>query len=363
MFAHFRPGEGLNLLIYEDLTSGGYQSTYPHDPIPDSLLIEGRAMLAALAEDVARIPTVRATAIVLPEHQDVLPQGVRAIVVEQHPHRNGVDCLVEMTNEFDQTLLIAPETGGRLRNLTTWVIEAEGRLLGATPREIAIFGDKRRTAEFWSAEPDLSEVIRATQAVSLEDVRSGRHAGPIVIKPRDGCGAVETWRFDSPEKIPDLDERHWRIEPFYPGTPASIAFLGGGERLVPLLAGEQLVSCEDGRFVYQGGRFPLPDRLRKRARWIGQRLADALVIWPAGYFGIDLILGDAEDGSEDVLLEVNPRLTTSFVGLRHMFRRCRYGRSLTEVLLSTCDAEAFVVKWHDKRIRFWPDGRWIEEKR
>lgn len=353
----------LRLLIYEDLISGGYQATHPHDPIPDSLLVEGRAMLAALAEDLSQIRDVQATVIVLAEHQDVLPQGVRACVVEAESQRNAVDCLVALASEFDQTLLIAPETGGRLRNLASWVIEAGGRLLGASPDEIALYGDKRRTAEFWSATPELSRVIRSTQAIDMKEVKSDRGLGPVVVKPRDGCGAVETWRFDSADQIPDLNEHDWRIEPFYPGTAASIAFLGSGKRLVPLLAGEQLVSCRDGRFIYQGGRFPLPGCLQERAQELGRRIAKAGVKLPTGYFGIDLILGDAEDGSEDVLLEVNPRLTTSYVGLRPMFRSCRQGCNLMEMLLSPCEDEDLTLAWHNKRIRFWPDGRWIEETR
>jgi predicted ATP-grasp superfamily ATP-dependent carboligase len=32
--------------------------------------------------------------------------------------------------------------------------------------------------------------------------------------------------------------------------------------------------------------------------------------------GIDLVFGLAVDGSEDVVIEVNPRLTTSYLGLR-----------------------------------------------
>ena len=37
-----------------------------------------------------------------------------------------------------------------------------------------------------------------------------------------------------------------------------------------------------------------------------------------GYVGVDLVLGKASDGSEDVVIEINPRLTTSYVGLRAM---------------------------------------------
>jgi len=35
-----------------------------------------------------------------------------------------------------------------------------------------------------------------------------------------------------------------------------------------------------------------------------------------GYIGMDLVLAADPGGSEDALIEVNPRLTTSYVGLR-----------------------------------------------
>jgi hypothetical protein len=37
---------------------------------------------------------------------------------------------------------------------------------------------------------------------------------------------------------------------------------------------------------------------------------------PRGYIGVDLVLGAAADGSGDRMIEINPRLTTSYVGLR-----------------------------------------------
>jgi predicted ATP-grasp superfamily ATP-dependent carboligase len=49
---------------------------------------------------------------------------------------------------------------------------------------------------------------------------------------------------------------------------------------------------------------------------LGRRVAD-LVDGGTGYHGVDLLLGDATDGADDVVLELNPRMTTSYVGLRH----------------------------------------------
>jgi predicted ATP-grasp superfamily ATP-dependent carboligase len=39
-----------------------------------------------------------------------------------------------------------------------------------------------------------------------------------------------------------------------------------------------------------------------------------------GWFGVDLILGDATDGNGDAAIEINPRLTTSYLGLRRLAR-------------------------------------------
>jgi predicted ATP-grasp superfamily ATP-dependent carboligase len=55
--------------------------------------------------------------------------------------------------------------------------------------------------------------------------------------------------------------------------------------------------------------------LNDRAQRLARR-AIAPVDGLSGYVGVDLVLGAAGDGSEDVAIEINPRLTTSYVGLR-----------------------------------------------
>jgi predicted ATP-grasp superfamily ATP-dependent carboligase len=52
-----------------------------------------------------------------------------------------------------------------------------------------------------------------------------------------------------------------------------------------------------------------------RACQLARRAFEAL---PAtrGCVGLDLVLGDDPAGSQDVVIEVNPRLTTSYLGLR-----------------------------------------------
>jgi predicted ATP-grasp superfamily ATP-dependent carboligase len=64
-------------------------------------------------------------------------------------------------------------------------------------------------------------------------------------------------------------------------------------------------------FSYSGGRTPLDHPLYGQALEAARRTCEAL---PGlrGYVGVDLVL----TGSEAVVIEVNPRVTTSYLGVR-----------------------------------------------
>jgi predicted ATP-grasp superfamily ATP-dependent carboligase len=132
------------------------------------------------------------------------------------------------------------------------------------------------------------------------------------------------------------------------GFAASVAFLIGPSHVFPLVPCEQLLST-DGRFSYLGGRLPIAPDLVARARHIA---AQAVRCVPGllGYVGVDVVLGD--DG-RDWAIEINPRLTTSYVGLRALARF-----NLAEAVLAVARGEPLPdLAWHDRRIEFTPDGR------
>jgi predicted ATP-grasp superfamily ATP-dependent carboligase len=109
-----------------------------------------------------------------------------------------------------------------------------------------------------------------------------------------------------------------RLEEFVPGLAASVAVLCGPSRHYALPACEQHLS-RDGCFTYLGGSLPLPPQLDSRARRLALAAVGVLPL-PRGYVGVDLILGDPADDSGDRVIEINPRLTTSYVGLRRLSR-------------------------------------------
>jgi predicted ATP-grasp superfamily ATP-dependent carboligase len=71
-----------------------------------------------------------------------------------------------------------------------------------------------------------------------------------------------------------------------------------------------------------------------------------------GYVGVDVTLGDTKDGSRDFAIEINPRLTTSYVGLRAISRT-----NLAEAMLQVVQGEPLpVIHWHNQRVAWSPDG-------
>ena len=67
-----------------------------------------------------------------------------------------------------------------------------------------------------------------------------------------------------------------------------------------------------------------------------------------GWVGVDMILGSCNDGRDDRVLEINPRLTTSFVGLSRAQER-----GLTQLLLDHAKGrEVHVTPWNIEASEF-----------
>ena len=134
-----------------------------------------------------------------------------------------------------------------------------------------------------------------------------------------------------------------------PGLPASVAMLCGPAGRIGLAPCKQRIS-DDGRLRYLGGELPLAAGLAERAKSLAEQ---ALAALPAtvGYVGVDLVLGREPDGSEDAVIEVNPRLTTSYVGLRAAART-----NLAETMWRVGQGEAPAVEFAARPIEFDSSG-------
>jgi predicted ATP-grasp superfamily ATP-dependent carboligase len=70
-----------------------------------------------------------------------------------------------------------------------------------------------------------------------------------------------------------------------------------------------------------------------------------------GWLGIDLILGEADDGSQDYVIEINPRLTTSYVGLRALSNT-----NLAQAMLDVALGHEPHLNWKPGKVTWSADG-------
>jgi predicted ATP-grasp superfamily ATP-dependent carboligase len=307
-------------------------------------------MLAAVCEDLARVPGV-APFTLLAADCATPPVGQ---AVRLGPGQEEAKIFRELAGAAHFSLIIAPEFDDLLATRCCWVEEVGGRLLGPSSAAVCLTADKLALGGHLLGQGIPTPPCRPWSPG--DPVPADGY--PAVWKPRYGAGSQATFRVRGPEELAACGAvaraegavGDGLLQPFVAGQPASVAFLMGPGRCVPLLPGAQHLSA-DGRFRYFGGSIPLPPKLAERAVRLARR-----AVWTVaglrGYVGVDLVMGAPTDGSQDAVIEINPRLTTSYVGLRALAVT-----NLADALLRiSCGEEPPALLWKPGCVDFRADG-------
>jgi len=286
-------------------------------------LREGDAMLAALAEDLLSLSGVDVS--ILRDFRLPLPGGLGGLDVHRvHAADQEGPLLRQLAGDADWTVLIAPELDGVLARRAALAEAGGARLLGPSRRQIQVLADKHAAAKALA-----KSGIATPRGVRLKpgERLPMSFTYPAVIKPVDGAGSVGVQYVESPrDTLADVRGVR-RLERFSPGTPASVSGLCGPVHRLALMPCGQKIVRRQRRLSYEGGWLPLTPSLARRATRLASRALSALDC-RYGYIGIDMVLGPSPDGTDDVVVEVNPRLTTSYLGLRAAARQ-----NLADVML------------------------------
>jgi len=331
-----------------------YASACANAALPESIRREGEAMLRAVAEDLARIDGAQVWTL---------------------PSSSDESAFRRLARRADFSLIIAPEFDNILFERCRWVEQENGRLLGPSSTAVALTGDKVTLGKHlrgrgvqtpacqkvddldactvWEgeapAEP-LSQARQEPRPPKLYNYHDLPLQFPLVCKPRFGAGSQATLRIDRAEKLQDClaiaRAEGWHgemmLQPFVAGIAASVSYLCGPSAIIPLAPAKQYLS-DDGRFHYRGGELPLPPALAERAVRVAQSAVDA-VPGLLGYVGVDVILGEIGD----CVIEINSRLTTSYLGLRMLALD-----NLAEMMVRVaCGKDVQAPRWRDEVVRF-----------
>ncbi|MBX6315286.1 MAG: ATP-grasp domain-containing protein, partial [Isosphaeraceae bacterium] len=315
-----RSAPARRVLVHEYVTGGGLAGS----DLPASWAAEGSAMRRALAEDLAVVPGIH----VVMTLDDRLPDEPGPWATVRVGPGQEPETFARLAVEVDYTIAIAPETGGTLLDGARILERLGARSLGCEARAIALAGDKLRMARCWQRHRIPTPPTRWVRPAwpLPEGIDFGDGDGvprvidpyPVVVKPVDGAGSVQTYLIrSSGDCWPDgaLGMASALLQPYLPGVPMSASFLVDARGRATLVGvGRQRVEVRDGRFHYRGGLVPAGPQLPVPVEELWRAIAPVGGL--RGWVGLDFLWDEATGRA--VMLEINPRPTTSYVGLRRL---------------------------------------------
>lgn len=321
----------MRFVVYEWSSSGGLfgpdgagsRDGPPKASTGEQFRREGLAMLEAIAADASRDPSFDVTVLVEERlgvssgHSGIaLPAAVRRVPVR----RGGeIDTLVSEARGADWTIIVAPETDGILVSRVAAVRAAGGRVLAPHEAFLAIASDKQATIDRLAA---AGVAVPAGRSLAPLEAPPPGFRLPAVRKHRGSAGGDGLAILRSQDAA--LSTTATRLEAFVAGTPVGASVVCGPDGVWPMPPMKQRFS--EGTFPRYLGSDPWEDdaggeRARRlAARAVTATLRAAATLDPTagracGWVGVDMIVAARDDGSDDRVLEINPRLTTSFLGL------------------------------------------------
>jgi predicted ATP-grasp superfamily ATP-dependent carboligase len=332
----------MHIFVYEWVSGGGLLGL--EGAMPESLLREGMTMARAVGEDLAKLPIARVTLLRDVRVMDLSAPGCELIGVDSPCQRN--ELLEEQFRSADAVLLIAPETDGHLLRLVREAESLGAKLFSPGSDFVRVASDKATTADRLAAAG-----VPTPEGITLESEESlpNHFQYPAVLKPLDGAGSEDTYLVSGPNDSPPAYAWPRRLERYHHGMAASVSVLLAGAEATALMPCQQRLST-DGRLRYLGGRAPLAEGLASRAARLALQAAAAMPP-TVGYVGVDLVLGATPTGAQDVVIEINPRLTTSYTGLR-----AATSTNLAGAMLACREGRATVIDFNATPIEFDADG-------
>jgi len=312
----------VRLLVYEHVSGGGFAGK----SISASVLSEGFGMLRALISDF-KAAGHNVTTTLDSRVARLNPLLDADCVLPVFSSREAEVSIRKLAEQADSAYVIAPETDGILQSLVELVEQSGAASLNCSAGAIGKVSDKVGFYEFvrkrglplpatmrFSVTDDLKEIEQAVR---------GSLGFPVIFKPSDGvsCGGVSA--VSNEEQVAgavnkvkhESASKHFLVQELTKGDAASVSLLSTGNEALPISLNRQDVTIEtpEACSSYSGGAVPLDHPLQAEAFRVSEKIVKS-VTGLRGYVGVDFVLTK----EEAVAIEVNPRLTTSYIGLRRV---------------------------------------------
>ncbi len=300
----------MKILVFEYITGGGFNK----QKLPDSLVSEGRLMLQALLDNLSGISGIELVVMLDSRvNGSVCTTGINVVII--NAEQNSHEAFASLAQHCDAVWPIAPEFENILQTLCH-TVELLGKILLTSPaRAVAVTGNKFNTYQHLKQHHIATVPTRKLNYncgfMRTRRINSRLPHGEWMIKPVDGAGCADSYLITDPKDLELMSTRkgQYVIQPYIQGKKTSLSCLFRRGSAWLLCANLQQFNIIDRQ--YHLVEIIVNHHTDSGAyQNVVDNIAQALPeLW--GYVGIDLI----ETPEQLLVLEINPRLTTSFVGI------------------------------------------------
>ena len=287
----------MRLLITEFVTGGGMAN----HPIPEGLKQEGRLMLQSVLSDCKKIDGIEIMATVDTRFlQDIdIDNKIEINKVEDY-----LPTILELAEQNDLVWVIAPESDEILKTIIEKLADSDVELINCNAESIHIASDKLM----------CTKLLQENNLPAVENFSSeyaAQYAKKAVIKNRFGVGSEGMKICQSgKEALSEVgdDLENWLIQPFVIGENLSMSILCSNGKAEVLSCNKQMFTegNEPKLKMCQANAISVTHKHKELANQIAK-----IIPGMKAYVGVDYI-----DCDGDIkIVDINPRLTTSYVGL------------------------------------------------
>ncbi len=309
----------MNLLIHEHISGGGYANK----KISASTLSEGYGMLRSLISDF-KAAGHQVTTLLDSRLSSFNPPIEADKIASISSSKELNEKLRKLSGVADAVYVIAPESGQVLKKTVENIESSGGTSLNCQIDAIKRVSNKMTTYETLERrglnvpETILLDIHEKTRNIRRLIKELGY---PLVFKPLDGVSCSGLSLVNDEGSIAAAIKKvareslsnYFIVQKLIRGKGASVCVISTGEQALAVTLNKQFVTLAppEGESRYSGGVVPFDHSLEEEALKTAQRVVES-IRGLKGYVGVDMVL--AREGP--VVMEVNPRLTTSYIGLR-----------------------------------------------
>lgn len=326
----------MKIFVFEYISGGGMNDQV----LPESLIKEGELMLQSLTKDLSTqfgVELYITRDYRLSEHFFLQFNNINLIQVAKDSDIKSI--FTDLCYQCDAVWPTAPESDGILAELCEIVAASNALLLNTASAAVEITGNKLSTYNYLRKNK-IPVVL--TKALSYYQWRP---IDTCVIKPIDGVGCENSFVVSNKAEYGRVTANienmcDYIIQPYIKGRSISLSCLFKQGRAWLICCNEQQIDIERQQFSLTACIVNCVTEQRQILEDIMEAIAEAIPDL-SGYVGIDLIA----TSSGPKVLEINPRLTTPYVGIKEAL-----GVSIAENVLQLIDGEPDIKMTKDQPV-------------